>query len=518
LLSSLLIQDSTVNQTRSSSISIRHHLRKVLSDAEPGEHAAIVLNVARQVAAKALGFTNPLTVEVDRSLKDIGIDSLTAVEIRNHLATLTGLTLSVNIVFLYPTLRLLSKSLLSQIQDADKSSITSVSTNRLNMTAIREGGLDSSFIFDNLTQSCSSHLAGRLESVFLTGATGFVGVFILYELLKQGITTYCLVRAHDVDEAQQRLVNTLQQYDLWEHKFASLIKPTVGDITQPLLGMSDQVFDDLSHRVDTICHSGALVDWFRPLQDYVGPNIISTHEVLRLASQGRAKAVHHISTISTLPKHMGFDLKDEDLEYGYGTSKYIAERMVAAARWRGAKAAIYRLPYVTASTTTGHFRQDRGDFLHNFITGCLEMGAFPSVHADMSAVLPVDYLAKTIVAIMIHDAHRLGRDFDFLNTRAPSCTEFFELIGILGGGKPIQMITFDAWKQRALGYATVHPTSPLARITAVLDGYTDETATAMFKGLPVGEHVLGGDDYPAPALNEEFANMYINRIYNQSTK
>ena len=516
LLSSLLIQDNKVN--KKSSPSIRQHLRKILSDSKPGEHATIVLNMARQVAAKALGFTNPLSVEVDRSLKDIGIDSLTAVEIRNHLATLTGLTLSVNIVFLYPTLRLLSKSLLSQMQDADNSSLTSTSTNRLNMSAIRKGGLDSSFIFNNLTQKFSRHLAGRPESVFLTGATGFLGVFILYELLKQGITTYCLVRAHGVDEAQQRLVSTLQQYDLWEHKFASLIKPTVGDITQPFLGMSDQVFNDLSHRVDTICHSAALVDWFRPLEDYIGPNIISTHEVLRLASQGRAKAVHHISTISTLPKHMGFDLKEEDLEFGYGTSKYIAERMVAAARWRGAKAAIYRLPYVTASTTTGHFRHDRGDFLHNFITGCLEMGAFPSVDADMSAVLPVNYLAKTIVEIMIHDFHRLGRDFDFLNTRAPSCTEFFELIGVLDGGKPIQMITFGEWKQRALDYATMHPTSPLARITAVLDGFTDKTAAAMFKGLPVGEYVLGGDDYPAPVLNEEFASMYVNRIHNQSSK
>jgi len=340
----------------------------------------------------------------------------------------------------------------------------------------------------------------------------------LYELLKQGITTHCLVRAHDVSEARQRLVKILQEYDLWEPKFASLIEPTVGDMTQPLLGMTDQVFGELSNRVDTICHSGALVDWFRPLQDYVGPNIVSTHEVLRLASQGRAKAVHHISTISTLPKHMGIDLDEGDLEYGYGTSKYIAERMVAAARWRGAKAAVYRLPYVTASTTAGHFRQDRGDFLHNFITGCLELGAFPFVNADMSAVLPVDYLAKTIVAIMIHDLHRLGRDFDFLSTRAPSCTEFFKLISVLGGGKPKQIIEFGVWKQQALDYAAVHPTSPLARITAVLDSYTATNATAMFKGLPVGEHVLGGDDYPAPELNETFANVYINRIHNQSRK
>ena len=512
LLGSLLIQDSTVTQASSS----HRHLREVLSEAEPGQHAGIMFNMVRQVVAKALGFTHPLGVEVDRPLKDIGIDSLTAVQVRNHLATLTGLTLSVNIVFLHPNIKALSQSLLSQLQDTVNSSIVVTSTSQLDMTAIRKGCLDSSFMFDNLIQNCSSNLAIPPKAVFLTGATGFVGVFILYELLKQGITTHCLVRAHCIDKARQRLVSTLQEYGLWEPKFASLMKPIVGDIAQPLLGMTDQVFDNLAHQVDAICHSGALVDWLRPLQDYVGPNIVSAHEILRLASRGLAKAVHLVSTISTLPKHMGLDLKDGDLEYGYGTSKYIAERLVAAARWRGARAAVYRLPYVTASTTTGHFRRDRGDFLHNFITGSLEMGAFPLVHADMSAVLPVDYLAKTIVAIMTLDFHRLGRDFDFLSSRAPTCTEFFKLIGDLSGRKTKEIIAFSAWKQRALDYATVHPTSPLARISAVLDCYTDDTATAMFKGLPVGEHVFGGNDYPAPSINEEFVNAYLNRMHSQS--
>ncbi|CAG9950931.1 unnamed protein product [Clonostachys rosea f. rosea IK726] len=105
----------------------------------------------------------------------------------------------------------------------------------------------------------------------------------------------------------------------------------------------------------------------RPLADYIGPNVVNTHEVLRLASRGRPKAVHLISTTSTLPRHKGLDLTKDDLEYGYGTSKYAAERLVAAARWRGLRASVHRLPYVTASTSTGCFRRDRGDFLHKLV-------------------------------------------------------------------------------------------------------------------------------------------------------
>jgi amino acid adenylation domain-containing protein/thioester reductase-like protein len=510
LLSSLLVRDNAV--THASSSSGRRHLGEMLKEAEPEQHVDIVLDMVRQVVAKALGFTQPSGVDIGRPLKDIGIDSLTAVQMRNHLATLTGLTLSVNIAFLYPNLRALSQALLSQLQETNRSSNATASTSRLNMAAMCKGCLDSSFTFDTPTENGSSLAARRPESVFLTGATGFVGAFILHELLKQGITTHCIVRADGVDKARQRLLSTLQEYGLWEPGFASNIEPVVGDIAQPLLGMTDQVFDDLAHRVDVICHSGGLVDWFRPLQDYVGPNIVSAHEILRLASRGRAKAVHLVSTISTLPVHTGLGLEEGDFEYGYGTSKYIAERLVAAARWRGARASAYRLPYVTASTATGHFRRDRGDFLHNLITGCLEMGVFPSVHADMSAVLPVDYLAKTIVAIMTRDSHRLGRDFDFLSTRAPTCSEFFKILGALDDGEPREIIAFGEWKQRALNHATAHPTSPLARISAILDGYTDETVTGMFKGLPVGEHVFGGDDYPAPRLDDEFVKAYVDRI------
>ncbi|ORY60966.1 uncharacterized protein BCR38DRAFT_349734 [Pseudomassariella vexata] len=519
LLRSLLIRDST-------QASRGWDLRKVLSEAEPGQHADIVLNMIREVVAKTLGFTHALDVDVDRPLQEIGIDSLTAVQMRNYLATLTGLTLSVNIAFLNPNLKALSQSLLSQLEDTDTSSTTTASSSvtsattasespDLNMTAIRKGCLDSSFMFDNVTRDPTT-CTTRPRSVFLTGATGFVGASILYELLKQGITTHCLVRADNVDEARQRLVSTLEDYGLWEPNFASLINPMVGDIAQPLLGLTKEVFDDLADRVDAICHSGALVDWMRPLEDYVGPNIVSTHEILRLASCGCAKAVHLVSTISTLPKHMGLDLTEGDQEYGYGTSKYVAERLIAAACWRGAKASVYRLPYVTASTTTGHFRLDRGDFLHNLIVGSLELGAFPSLDADMSAVLPIDYLSKTIVAVMTQDMHRIGRDYDFLNTCAPTCNDFFKLIGAVSGGKEI--VTFGTWKQRALDYATAHSTSPLARITAVFDRYKDETAADMFKGLSVGEHVFGGNDYPAPLFNERFIHAYLNRISMHSDK
>ncbi|WP_378733236.1 amino acid adenylation domain-containing protein [Nocardia brasiliensis] len=492
-------------------------LRKLLSETAPEEHAAVVLGVVREEIAKTLGFATPDDVDVDLPLQDIGIDSLTAVLMRNQLADLTGLALPAKIAFDHPNLKALGQFLLAKLSEAEvggsaESEATAVdtaeisaTTSGLDMATVRKGCLDPALRFDN-----AAEVAARPESVFVTGATGFVGAFLLRELLESEIVAYCLVRAADSGEAMRRLVTTLDNYGLWKPDYAPLLNPVVGDLTQPLFGLGKRIFDELADRVDAICHSGALVDWMRPLEDYIGPNVVGAHEVLRLASRGRGKAVHLISTFATLPKYLGYEVTEDDREYGYLTSKWMAERMVAAARWRGAKASVYRLPFVGASAGTGHFRLDRGDFLHNLIVGGIAMGSFPSLDADLSAVLPVDYLCETIADVVTNDPTRTGHDYDFINSQAPSFDSFFELIGAAVGG--VEVVPFAEWQQRALAYATANPTSSLARIAAVLDGLTEASAAAMLEGLPVGEHVFGGDLYPSPPVDEQFVRKYVDRI------
>ncbi|KAI0515270.1 polyketide synthase [Xylaria bambusicola] len=513
---------SMLNQTKiKESANRAASLRDMLVDAHPDQHDGIMLRMVRQTVGKALGYTKADEVDVSRPMKELGIDSLTAVLIRNHLATLTSLTLPPNIVLLYSNLKSLSEFLLSLIlgdmvsgtsssaseADVETPGTTASVASYVNMAAIRRGVLDPTFQFNNV----SKHAPSTPEAVFVTGSTGFVGAFMIYEFLKRGISVYCLVRADGLDQAQERMVKMLEHYSLWKSEYEPLLNPVVGDLAQPLLGLDEVVFDDLANRVDAILHSGALVDWMRPLEDYVGPNILGTHEVLRLASLGRGKTVHFISTISTLPIHLGYGLTEHDGEYGYGTSKYLAERMIVAARFRGARASSYRLPFVAASATNGHFRLDQGDFLHNLINGSLDLGAFPLLKdADLSTALPVDYLCGTIASIMTEAQHRIGEDYDFVNPHAPTFDYFFKVMGAASGGNPT--IPFSEWHRRALEYATAHPRSSLARITTIIDGYTDENAGALMKGNPVGKHVLGLDVYPAPLIDEEYIHKYLNCI------
>ncbi|MBL1083714.1 amino acid adenylation domain-containing protein [Streptomyces actinomycinicus] len=492
-------------------------LRKLLGEAAPEEYPEVVLGVVREEVAKTLGFASPEAVDVNVPLQDIGIDSLTAVLMRNQLADLTGLALPAKIAFDHPNLTSLGDFLLQKLLEAglDAAPGTTVGAapeaaaagdaSDVDLSTARKGCLHPDLRFDN-----AGAAPVRPEAVFVTGATGFVGAYLLHELLSSEVVAYCLVRADDARQAMERLVGALDGYGLWKEEFAPLLNPVVGDLTRPLFGLDEESFDELADQVDAVCHSGALVDWMRPLEDYIGPNVVGTHEALRLASRGRGKAFHFVSTFATLPKYLGYEVTEDDREYGYLTSKWQAEQMVAAARWRGARASTYRLPFVGASTRTGHFRLDRGDFLHNLISGSLEMGCFPSVAADLTAVLPVDYLCRTIAEAMTGDLERIGRDYDFVNSGAPAFDRFFEMVGAAGGGAEI--VSFDEWRQRALASAARRPSGPLARIAALVDGLTAEGLADMFAALPVGGAVFGAEDYPSPPIDEDFVRIYVDRI------
>src|SRR2546427_6143303 len=136
-------------------------------------------------------------------------------------------------------------------------------------------------------------------SVFLTGATGFLGAYLLDELLHQTeATVYCLVRASDADTAKQRLVRHLQAYDLWREALASRIRPVVGDLAQLYLGLSTDQFLHLAAQIDVIYHSAGWINTAFPYARLKPTNVVGTQEVLRLAGSVSTKPVHFMSTMA----------------------------------------------------------------------------------------------------------------------------------------------------------------------------------------------------------------------------
>ena len=101
--------------------------------------------------------------------------------------------------------------------------------------------------------------------VFLTGATGFLGAYILADLLTKRANevekVYVHVRAKNADEARQRMRDALAGRGLWrdEWEVSGRVEAVVGDLARPRLGLSDSDWHRMATSVDIIVHNGAMV-------------------------------------------------------------------------------------------------------------------------------------------------------------------------------------------------------------------------------------------------------------------
>ncbi|WP_329340038.1 SDR family NAD(P)-dependent oxidoreductase [Streptomyces sp. NBC_00663] len=90
-------------------------LQQRLAALTPGERAHAVLDLVHEQVAAVLGHTTPDTLDSERAFKDLGFDSLTAVELRNRLNTATGLRLPATLIFDYPSSAVLGEYIQEQL-------------------------------------------------------------------------------------------------------------------------------------------------------------------------------------------------------------------------------------------------------------------------------------------------------------------------------------------------------------------------------------------------------------------
>ncbi len=128
-------------------------------------------------------------------------------------------------------------------------------------------------------------------AIFITGASGFLGAFVLRELLRQTrADLYCLVRAKDPAQGIKKIQANLETYDLWQEDESHRIIPVVGDLSEPMFGLPEEEYRLLASKVDVIYHNGGLVNFIHPYSMLKAANVSGTEEVLRVASSHQAQS------------------------------------------------------------------------------------------------------------------------------------------------------------------------------------------------------------------------------------
>ncbi|PWN25115.1 large subunit of L-aminoadipate-semialdehyde dehydrogenase [Jaminaea rosea] len=283
------------------------------------------------------------------------------------------------------------------------------------------------------------------QTIFLTGATGFLGAYILADLLSSSRSphvsrVYVHIRARDAASALQRLREGGQARACWDETWVKddRLRVVLGDLASPAgkLGMSDADYTTVAKEADAVLHNGAMVHWVYPYSKLKAANVESTLQAIELCVAGeKEKSLTFVSSTAALDTEHYGNLSDkilaqgtegkqqaangstapgtasspamrgipesDDLQgsasgltTGYGQSKWVAERLIMAAASSPAlqlRSTIIRPSYVVGDSSSGTTNTD--DFIFRLVKGCVQLGARPDVHNRVN-MTPVDHVAR----------------------------------------------------------------------------------------------------------------------------
>lgn len=401
----------------------------------------------------------PDEIDIQTSLEDYGLDSTQAMILVTQVENLLGFDVSPTLLWHYPNIEALSQRLAEESEESQLETEVqgTADDRRTNLSVVKSATLDLSaeVVLDpSIRPAYAYKFTDKLDNVFLTGGTGFLGAYLIRELLQQtNADIYCLVRAADLEEGKRKLKKNLQQYSVWIEEYSPRIIPVLGDLSQPLLGISTEGFEMLAANLDAIYHSAAMLNYVYPYSALKAANVLGTQEVLRLASAFKVKPVHYVSSVAIFesPAYAGQVVKEQDdfnhwegIFLGYSQTKWVAEKLVKVARDRGLPVTIHRPPLISGDSQTGVCNTD--DFINLMVKGCIEMGAFPDVEymMDMS---PVDYVSKAIVYLS-RQFEAIGKAFHLQHPQPVPLKNLVEWMRSFGF--PIQMIPYEQWQAQLI--------------------------------------------------------------------
>ena len=394
----------------------------------------------QQRIARVVAETLRISVDAvtpDESFAALGMDSLAAVELTAAIEDEIGVELPLTAVHEFPTV----ESLCAFIERGE-----SVET-RERSEMLADAVLPED-VTPDLSRSGDARLTRDARGVLLTGATGFVGAYLLRALVTEsGADIYCLVRSQFAD-GRQRLCDHLSRYGLWSKALDARLHVIEGDLTLPRFGLSLEAFDELASAVDAIYHAAADVNWVGSYGALRPANVLGTVEVLRFACHGVPKPVHFLSSVSVCHSTSAPRTVNEDLDalasidglwMGYAQTKCVAESLVRAAGERGLTVTIIRPSLVSGERATGRSNPD--DLISRFIAGCVRMRAAPDLDWRMDCV-PVDDAATAVVRLA--NATQRGVTTSHVAANAPQhwreCVLWMRLAGY-----DVELIPYREW-------------------------------------------------------------------------
>jgi amino acid adenylation domain-containing protein/thioester reductase-like protein len=290
------------------------------------------------------------------------------------------------------------------------------------------------------------------KTIFITGVTGFLGAHLLYDLYQSTeAIIYCLVRCKDNEDAHSRIDFVLNKYQLTLPN-RSRVVPLVGDLSLPNFGLPYHLFLQLANEVDAIYHNGAAVHHLYNYDLLRASNVLSTYEIIKLATLSKLKKIHYISTLSAASNYL--DSHNSIIESlipsniqspppfdGYSQTKWVSEQLLNDAALSGVPIKVYRPGWILGHSITGSVSEKKNHLLL-LIKGCIQMKFAPDWVMNLN-IMPVDIVSKLITKTSLND-HIKPEVFNIVN---PYAISWIDLVHYLNQrGYSISLIPAKKWK------------------------------------------------------------------------
>jgi thioester reductase-like protein len=323
---------------------------------------------------------------------------------------------------------------------------------------------------DDLVDNYRSHEFNGISSILLTGATGFLGCFLLNELLlTTSMKIVVLVRASSLDEAKNRLHSILLKYGL----FSGIIQQIFDNSEQKRvqiclcgnLANENESFSclDLNNQwndIDAVLHCAADTNFNMTYENLRQVNVQFTICLLQKCLR-HGIPLYYISSLSIflfaqednqLSPPLITELDQPQLSSivgGYSQSKYVAETLVLRSLQQGLPGAIFRPGRITGSSLSGIGTME--DLFIIMLRGCHQLGAYPQLKFPFD-LTPVDKVSKAIVnVITCQQPSRNSAPLivHLINTQTILFDEQFKLLRRFGCcTTELEGLSYNEWYQR----------------------------------------------------------------------